>query len=74
MRHAFVSPPHVCHICATVPDAYLAGREWLCGDSLSLADFGVAAPLMYSERLNLPLAQYQHLLAWQATKATPIPA
>ena len=69
---------------ASVLDTHLAGREWLSGESLTLADFAVAAPLMYSERLNLPLAPYPHLLAWrqrvqqlrawQATEVTLIPA
>lgn len=50
--------------CALVLDAHLAGREWLSGNSVSLADFGVAAPLMYSEAVHLPLAQYANLQAW----------
>jgi len=50
--------------CAVVLDAHLAGRQWLCGDSVSLAEFAVAAPLMYSEAVQLPLAQYANLQAW----------
>ena len=52
--------------CAFVLDNHLAGRSWVCGDSLSLADFALAAPMMYSEKVALPLAQYEHLQAWFA--------
>jgi glutathione S-transferase len=45
-------------------DAHLAGRQWLAGDAVSLADYAVAAPLMYKDRARLPLDQYQNLLAW----------
>ena len=33
---------------------------------VSLADFALAAPMMYSEKVALPLAQYAHLQAWFA--------
>ena len=49
-----------------VLDAHLAQRSWLSGDDVTLADFAVAAPLMYSEAVRLPLAQYQHIQAWFA--------
>ena len=72
------------HECAMVLDAHLAQRDWLCGDALTLADFAVAAPLMYSERVQLPLGQYaniqawfgrvQQLRAWQETEVTLIGA
>lgn len=52
--------------CAFVLDNHLAGRSWVCGDSLSLADFALAAPMMYSDKVALPLAQYPHLQAWFA--------
>jgi glutathione S-transferase len=51
---------------AAVLDAHLAGRQWLCGDALTLADYAVAAPLMYVERGRVPVAQYPHLQAWFA--------
>ena len=49
-----------------VLDAHLAQRDWLSGDALTLADFAVAAPLMYSEAVRLPLARYAHIQAWFA--------
>ncbi|NVE00783.1 glutathione S-transferase family protein [Massilia sp. BJB1822] len=49
---------------ATVLNQHLADREWLCGNGLTLADFAVAAPLMYRERAQLPIDNFPHLLAW----------
>jgi glutathione S-transferase len=51
---------------ATVLDKHLAGRRWLVWDGVTLADYAVAAPLMYRERARLPLEDYPHLLAWLA--------
>jgi glutathione S-transferase len=49
---------------ATVLDKHLATRRWLVWDGVTLADYAVAAPLMYRERARLPLDDYPHLLAW----------
>jgi glutathione S-transferase len=49
---------------AQVLDGHLAGRQWLSGDSVTLADYSVAAPLMYMEQAKLPLEAYPNLLAW----------
>lgn len=49
---------------AAVLDAHLASRQWVCGDAVTLADYAMAAPMMYLERANVPLAQYQHIMAW----------
>lgn len=49
---------------ATVLDAHLAGRDWLVGDGLTLADFTLAAPLMYRDKAQLPLAPYANIAAW----------
>lgn len=49
---------------ATVLDAHLASRQWVCGDAVTLADYAMAAPMMYLERASVPLAQYQHIMAW----------
>ncbi|ELX11234.1 glutathione S-transferase [Janthinobacterium sp. HH01] len=47
-----------------VLEQHLAGREWVAGDKLSLADFAVAAPLMYIEQAKLPVTQYPKMMAW----------
>ncbi|SFG97922.1 glutathione S-transferase [Duganella sp. CF458] len=52
------------HEHARVLDKHLATRQWLSGDKLSLADFAVAAPLMYLGRAKIPVEQYTQLLAW----------
>lgn len=50
--------------CAVVLDGHLKDRSWLVGDQVTLADYTVAAPLMYIVRASLPVAQYPNLLAW----------
>lgn len=47
-----------------VLEQHLAGREWAVGDKLSLADFALAAPLMYTEQAKLPVTQYPKMMAW----------
>lgn len=49
---------------AAVLDKHLATRRWLVWDGVTLADYAVAAPLMYLERARLPLEGFPHLLAW----------
>jgi glutathione S-transferase len=57
---------------ATVLDNHLASRDWVSGHALTLADFALAAPLMYLEKGKLPLAQYAHIMAWfQRVQALP---
>jgi glutathione S-transferase len=48
----------------TVLDGHLAGRAWLVGDGPTLADYAVAAPLMYLEQASLPVLQYQNMMRW----------
>jgi len=47
-------------------DMHLAGREWIAGPSLTLADFSVAAPLMTTVAARLPVTQLANLQAWFA--------
>lgn len=63
-------------------DEHLNGREWICGSSLSLADFAIAAPLADQHRAKLPVAdlpnlqrwlkQVQALDSWKNTEASPV--
>lgn len=58
-------------------DGHLAGRDWICGDALSLADIAIAAPLAAIAAAKLPVgdlsnvqrwfAQVQRLEAWTRT-------
>lgn len=49
---------------ATILDAHLATREWICETGLSLADLAIAAPLIDAPRARLPLAGLSNLERW----------
>jgi len=51
---------------AKVLDAHLAGRKWVSGDRLTLADLALAAPLMSVGPAKLPVASFEHLARWFA--------
>ena len=42
----------------------LDGRDWLCGDRLSYADFRAGTMLRLHEEAGLPLADYPNAAAW----------
>ncbi|WP_394828985.1 glutathione S-transferase family protein [Pendulispora albinea] len=52
------------HDFSKVLDAQLAGRTWLAGDTLSLADISVACPLMVAAAAQLPIQPYRNIGAW----------
>jgi glutathione S-transferase len=63
-----------------VLDAHLAGRDWICGDALSLADFAIAAPFAATVPAKLPVGELSHLQRWfaavqrlEAWKRTALP-
>jgi len=56
----------VFHRIAKVLDHQLGLHAYVAGDSLSVADFSVAAPLVYAELAQLPLADYGHIARWWA--------
>jgi glutathione S-transferase len=66
---------------APVLNATLRGRRWVTGDTLTVADFGLAAPLLYAAPAGIPLADYPEIARWYAAiaelpgwkKATPAP-
>ncbi len=49
---------------AKVLDDHLAGRDWISGATLTLADFGIASTLAYIEESKLPIAEYKNVLTW----------
>jgi len=49
---------------ATVLDAHLASREWICGSALTLADLSIAAALGCAGPAKAPVAQYANLQKW----------
>ena len=44
----------------------LAGRKFLLGDSVTLADFVVAGAATYVERGRIPIDDYPHLKTWRS--------
>jgi len=49
---------------ARVLDDHLAGRKWLLGESLTLADFSVGICLPYAEEARLPLEEFANMQRW----------
>lgn len=49
---------------ATVLDRQLAGKRYVLGEQLTLADFALAAPLAYIDRISLPMDGFAHLNQW----------
>ena len=47
-----------------VLDQHLAGRQYVAGQALTLADLALAAPMMYLDMARLPLRRFPHLMAW----------
>ena len=58
---------------AATLDAHLAQRGCLVGAELTLADFAVAAPLVYAKQAELPVAPHAHLRDWFA-RVSALPA
>jgi glutathione S-transferase len=55
---------------AALLDAHLAGREWVAGDALTLADLSVVTPLMTTVVAKLPVTEFENLQAWYARMQT----
>ncbi|HLY39182.1 MAG TPA: glutathione S-transferase family protein [Candidatus Binatia bacterium] len=49
-----------------VLDRWLAGRRFLCGDELTLADFSVGAWLNYADRAAYPIDELRQVRRWYA--------
>lgn len=47
-----------------VLDTHLAGRKYLVGDALTIADFSVAVTLPYMEKAKLPLGGFKEIARW----------
>ena len=55
------------HRAAAVLDAQLRGRTYVTGDTLTVADFCLAAPLNVAEVARIPVAPYAEIKRWFAT-------
>lgn len=49
--------------CARVLQGHLEGREWMCGDRMTLADIALCTPLAALETAKLPITN-PRILAW----------
>jgi glutathione S-transferase len=55
------------HRVAKVLDGQLKGRKFVTGDTLTLADFSLAAGMIYADASHLPVAGYGEIKRWYAT-------
>jgi glutathione S-transferase len=58
------------HRAAAVLDGQLKGRKYVTGDTLTLADFGIGAPLNYAVQGRFPLEPYGEIRRWHASLLT----
>jgi len=58
------------HRAAAVLDGHLKGRKYIVGDSLTLADFAIGAPLNYAGEGCFPLDPYGEIRRWHAGLTT----
>lgn len=52
------------HRFARILDAHLAGRDWMVGKAPTLADYSLAAYLMYAQAAKMPLGGYGNIQRW----------
>lgn len=57
------------HQFAEVLNAHLKGRKWLLGNTLTIADFAIGAPMTMAEPGQFPLANYPEITRWYAALA-----
>jgi glutathione S-transferase len=49
---------------AAVLNKRLDGRQYIVGDSMTLADLTLASSLMYAKQAEVPLAEFPNIQAW----------
>ena len=54
-------------LAATVLDGQLKSRKFITGDTLTLADFAIGAPLNYAVQGRFPLEPYAEIRRWHAS-------
>lgn len=50
--------------CAAVLNTHLRHRQWLLGDTLTVADFSVAITLPYADQASLPVDEFPEVVRW----------
>lgn len=58
------------HRCAKVLDAQLKGKKYVTGDTLTVADFSLGAPLNLAGMTHYPLEPYSEIKRWHASLRT----
>lgn len=61
------------HKLASILDARLQASAWLCGDSPTIADISVAAPMHLHSEQKLPLEPHPHLHKWITERVEQLP-
>lgn len=59
---------------AKVLDRHLAGRRFMVGEALTLADIDIAGPFSQVERARFPFGEFQNLVAWHDNLLRSVPA
>ncbi|WP_413727204.1 glutathione S-transferase family protein [Sodalis sp. RH19] len=59
---------------AKVLDQHLAGRKFMVGQALTLADIDIAAPFSQVDRAKFPFKEYPNLIAWHDNLLQSFPA
>lgn len=59
---------------AAVLDRHLAGRQFMVGAALTLADIDIAAPFSQVDRARLPFREFPNLVAWHDNLLQSYPA
>lgn len=58
------------HFAARILNEQLAGKQFLLGDQVSVADFAIAAPTIATKPAEFPLVDYPEIRRWAATMTT----
>lgn len=61
------------HRLASILDERLSRQRWLCGNSVTLADIAVAAPMHLHPYQKLPLDAHPHLKRWMTQDVEQLP-
>ena len=61
------------HKLANILDKRLANQRWLCGDTVTLADIAVAAPIHLHPYQKLPLDAHPNLRRWMTEEVEQLP-
>ena len=62
------------HKLADILDARLSSNAWLCGDTPTIADIAVAAPMHLHGIMKLPLEPHANLRRWMSQNVEQLPA